>query len=157
MSGVQGATHVYVCTTEYGVKIGASRNVPQRMKWLKGLLVQKWHRPNDAQTIEYNALRLVGVKATKGSECFDVPVAQAIAAVESAIAQVDAGTAGPSARMQTLERQERQMRQFSDRMAAAMQEMKLEWEKAERDGWYWDDEAKRVRRREAPEQQTEER
>lgn len=109
MSGVKGATHVYVCTTRYGVKIGASGCVEKRAKGLPAAtLVRSWHLPENAQLVEYHAIRLVGRPASKGWEYFDVTVDDAISAVERAIVFVASGDAPESGR--TIARKRREAR-----------------------------------------------
>lgn len=146
MSGVQGATHVYVCTHSgksvrwepHFVKIGASRNVSQRVKSLCGTLIQEWHRPDDAQLIEYHAVRLVGVPPARGWEWFDVPVEQAVKAVNSAIALADAGQAAPSRASQMRQRSAEIARESAEVWARCADELRRLNDLAEREGWYWD-------------------
>lgn len=141
MSGVKGATYVYVCRTPDGIKIGASKNVPQRMKWVRGEALRVWHRPDDAHRVEYNALRLVGVKAKRGSEWFDIPAEQAIEAVEAAIERVEAGTALKTRRQRFDEmeaRAEREMSAFCDKIAEIMAAGNAIVAEYERQGYVWD-------------------
>lgn len=146
MSGVKGATHVYVCTTRDGVKIGASRNVRNRVKNLCGSLIREWHRPLDAQLIEYHALRLVGADPARGDEWFAVPVDDAVRAVEAAIAKAEAGMAPPSRKSQMRQRQAEIERERDARLARISDEIGKLNEQIVREGWQWDDAVKTFRK-----------
>jgi hypothetical protein len=147
MSGVKGATHVYVCKHVGNsirwrpnvVKIGATRNVEQRVGSLCGTLIRSWHRPDDAQLIEYHAIRLVGVKPVQGLEWFAVPPEDAVRAVEAAIAKADAGEAGPSGKSVQRRRHLEIERETNERMAIITEEIRKLSERVIREGWCWDE------------------
>jgi hypothetical protein len=88
--------NVYVIAEQDGpLKIGVSDNPTGRMATLKAKrrtlsVVASFSRDGDARLIESIAHRLLLAKHVKG-EWFDVSDAQAIAAIESAIAMVESG------------------------------------------------------------------
>ena len=92
-------THVYALSGPKWSKVGVSNNPEFRAKYiaagdLRIKLVQTWHRPNDAFTVEFavrDALR--PHRHYPGTfECFNVSVDTLVDHVEIAIKQVDAGT-----------------------------------------------------------------
>ena len=92
-------THVYVCTTDQGVKIGASTNVVERLRQFpNATLVKSWHIPDIAEDVERTALNAMRVSPMHGREFFNIPVDMALATVEMAIASCRAGHAyvGPT-------------------------------------------------------------
>lgn len=135
------ATHVYVCETPHGAKIGVSINVPRRaLAFGAGTrIVKTWRRPHmDAHAVEYTALRLVGAKPVLGAECFDVPAHRAVYAVERAIEMVDDGRGIASPGTIRERQQEAEMRRFSDEIAKVVAMGKAITEDYERRGYVFD-------------------
>lgn len=138
---IRKATHVYVCETPHGVKIGVSINVLRRaMAFGAGTrIVKTWRRPNmDAHVVEYTALRLVGAAPVYGTECFDVPVRRAVYAVRRAIEMVDGGAGIVSPGTLRERQQEAEMRRFSDEVEKVMEMGRAITEEYESKGYVFD-------------------
>ena len=139
MSGIRTATHVYVCVTRYGTKIGVTSNTGQRARALgRGRVVKTWHRPADAQTVEHTALGLMGMKPKRGHEWFDAPPEQAVAAVEQAVSMADAGTATATPNSRREARAEAEAQNFSDALAEVMRRGNALCAEYERNGYVFD-------------------
>jgi hypothetical protein len=90
-------THVYVAHGPLGHKVGIAGNVASRLRFVEYeacgpvALVHSWHRPADARLVEYNAHHILHEHLSSGLEWFAVSEQEALAAVETAIARIDAG------------------------------------------------------------------
>ena len=119
-SGSREFTHVYVAKCGRFAKIGATTDVPGRIKALAaakkgaGRLVRSWAHAK-AYEVEGTAIWLLRYEYERHErEWFLAPIAVAVTAVERAIAMVDAGHTAPF----TMKRAKWDKRQIEDELHA---------------------------------------
>lgn len=78
-------THVYIATGRHGTKIGVAVELQRRMWHIGGKLHQSFYLPKKARRVELRALKLAGTPVN-GLEWFDITPAEAVLAVETAMA-----------------------------------------------------------------------